>query len=138
MLVRALFFLLFAQATAADSVVPVRTIRANAVIGQEDVVQRKSEGLEGYARVEDVIGQEARVVLYAGRPIRIEDVGPPALVNRNQLIRLAFFSNGLKITTEARALERGAIGDTIRVMNLSSRLTVIGRVQNDGSVHVSP
>ncbi|MEP5731449.1 MAG: flagellar basal body P-ring formation chaperone FlgA [Sulfitobacter sp.] len=138
MMWRVFLLILIAGPLGAESVVPTRTIRANALIAAEDVTLRTLAVQGGYARLADVIGQEARVVLYPGRVIGIDDVGPPALVARNQVVRLAFFSNGLEITTEGRALERGAEGDRVRIMNLSSRTTVFGQVQADGSIHVSP
>ncbi|MEM9126779.1 MAG: flagella basal body P-ring formation protein FlgA, partial [Pseudomonadota bacterium] len=42
----------------------------------------------------------------------------------------------LSITTEGRALGRGAAGDRIRVMNLSSRTTVTGLIRPDGQIEV--
>ncbi|MFK7834729.1 MAG: flagellar basal body P-ring formation chaperone FlgA [Sulfitobacter sp.] len=138
MLIRAILFALIATPVWADSVVPTRTIRANAIIGATDVALRNMGRAEGYAQLADVIGQEARVVLYPGRAIGLDDIGPPALVARNQLVRLAFESNGLQIMTEGRALERGALGDRVRIMNLSSRATVFGQVQADGSIQVRP
>ena len=83
-----------------------------------------------------VIGQEARVALYAGRPIRISDFGPPAIVNRNDLVTLVFDHALLSISTEGRALGRGAVGDRIRVMNLSSRTTITGLIRADGQIEV--
>jgi flagella basal body P-ring formation protein FlgA len=44
---------------------------------------------------------------------------------------------GLTIVTSALALEPGSIGDTIKVRNEDSGLTVSGRIQPDGSVAVS-
>ncbi|MBO9450364.1 flagella basal body P-ring formation protein FlgA, partial [Tropicibacter sp. R16_0] len=35
-----------------------------------------------------------------------------------------------------RAMGRGATGEIIRVMNLSSRSTVTGRIRPDGSIEV--
>lgn len=122
----------------ADSVVPTRTIRANAVIGEGDVIVRSGAQSAGFARIADVVGQEARVVLYPGRPIGIDDIGPPAIVTRNQVVRVSFTSSGLQIVTEGRALERGAVGDLVRVMNLSSRATVFGQILENGTIKVSP
>ena len=85
----------------------------------------------------DVVGMETRVVLYADRPIRPGDIGPPSLVDRNQLVTLIFRQQGLNIATEARALGRGSEGDRIRVMNLSSRTTVSGRIDAAGRVVAS-
>ncbi|MDF3415204.1 flagellar basal body P-ring formation protein FlgA [Sulfitobacter sp. M57] len=121
----------------ADGVVPTRTIRAAAIIQETDVILRADMKNSGYARLIDVVGQETRVVLYPGKPIGIDDIGPPAIVHRNQLVRISFSATGLQIVTEGRALERGAIGDLVRIMNLSSRATVFGQVQPDGSVKVS-
>ncbi|MGJ8617928.1 MAG: flagellar basal body P-ring formation chaperone FlgA [Sulfitobacter sp.] len=120
----------------ADTVVPARTIRANAIITETDITVISSAVPNGYTRPIDVIGQEARVVLYPGRPILVDDIGPPAIVTRNQLVRVQFLGNGLSIVTEGRALERGAVGDNVRIMNLSSRATLFGQVQEDGTIHV--
>ena len=84
----------------------------------------------------DVIGQEARTALYANRPILFDQLGPPALIERNQIIQLKFAGSSLVISTEGRALERGGVGDRVRIMNLSSRTTLFGYVQADGHVAV--
>ena len=85
-----------------------------------------------------VAGQEARQTIYPGRPILPDQIGPPAVVERNQIVGLAFIAGGLAITTEGRALARGGVGDVIRVLNLASRNTVQGQVMPDGTVRVSP
>ncbi len=125
-----------AGTATAETVVAARTIRANAVILPTDVTLSVAEMPNGYTRAIDVVGQEARVVLYAGRPILVDDIGPPAVVTRNQIVRLSFEGSGLSINTEGRALERGAVGDRVRIMNLQSRATLFGQVQEDGSVRV--
>ena len=137
MFARVLLAICCATPVMADSVVPTRTIRAEAIIQDTDVTLSRSADTVGYARLADVVGQEARVVLYPGRPIGIDDIGPPAIVARNQLVRVAFQAGGLEILTEGRALERGAVGDRVRIMNLSSRATLFGQVQPDGSIQVS-
>ena len=64
------------------------------------------------------------------------DIGPPAIITRNQIVGLRYYANGINISTEGRALERGAVGDRIRVMNLGSRATIFGQVLNDGTIQV--
>lgn len=136
MILRALTFCLLTGPVVADTVVASRSIRANAIITETDVALSAEKMPNGFARIGDVVGQEARVVLYAGRPILLDDIGPPAIVTRNQIVRVRFRGVGLNITTEGRALERGAVGDRVRIMNLTSRATVFGQVQEDGSVQV--
>lgn len=138
-MIRFLFSLLIiciGSNTLADSVVPTRTIRANAIITDLDVTMKAGLTKNGFDRALDVIGQEAKTTLYAGRPILFDDIGPPALVTRNQIVSLRFETAGLLITTEGRSLERGGIGDRVRIMNMDSRATLFGQIQADGSVHV--
>ncbi len=120
----------------ADIVVPTRTIRAKEVISAADL-ELKATDLPGAISDPDaLIGLEARVALYPGRPVRAVDVGPPAIVDRNDLVVLVFNRQPLSISTEGRALGRGAVGERIRVMNLSSRTTVTGLIRPDGQIEV--
>jgi flagella basal body P-ring formation protein FlgA len=122
---------------AADVLVATRTIRAQSILAAADLAMVSGEPTLTGLAILDAVGQEARVTLYQGREIRADDIGPPALINRNQIVVLQFQSGPLIISTEARALGRGGAGDVLRVMNLSSKATVNGRVGSDGTVHVT-
>ena len=136
-MIRAVLLLLcLAGPALADTVVATRTIRPQSILTAQDLAVQPSAIPGGFARPEALIGQETRVVLYAGRPVLSEDVGPPALVDRNQIVTLAFARGGLNIRTEGRALARAGVGERVRVMNLSSRATLTGRVSADGTVVV--
>ena len=126
-----------ASLTRAEIVVPAQTLPAGTIITSADLTldARSYNGV--VSRMETAIGKEARVVLYAGRPIKREDLMEPATIQRNQIVPLIFTQAGLRISTGGRALDRGSPGDLIRVMNVSSRKTLFGRVQEDGSVDVS-
>jgi flagella basal body P-ring formation protein FlgA len=103
----------------------------------EDIIVNSRTIPGGVSDPHEIIGMEARVALYAGRPIRAGDVGFPAVVERNQIIALHYNLHGLLISTEGRALGRAGPGDTIRVMNISSRSTVTAQVGADGAAYVS-
>lgn len=130
------FLLCLAMPAWAEILVPARTIRAKQIISAEDVLLKTATVDGAIADLADVVGQEARVALYPGRPIRFGDVGPPAIVGRNDLVTLIFDRGGLSISTEGRALGRGSEGDVIRAMNLTSRSTVTGRIRSDGAIEV--
>ena len=83
-----------------------------------------------------VVGQEARIALYAGRPIKRGDVRPPAVITRNALVELVYRRSGLEIRAEGRALGRAAVGEFVSVLNTGSRGRVTGRVMQDGRVVV--
>ena len=121
----------------AESLVTTRTIRAQSVIEAADVTLVDADIPEALTLPVLAVGMEARVTIYAGRPVLAADVGPPALVERNQIVALAFQAGALEIITEGRALERGGSGDLIRVMNIASRNTVTGLIGENGQVHVS-
>lgn len=121
----------------ADSLVTTRTLRAGALLGPGDIGIVAADNAGALRDPAAAIGQEARVVLYAGRPILARDIGPPAIVERNQIVPLLFRSGPLTITADGRALGRGGAGDHIRVMNLSSRNTVTGVISPDGTINIS-
>lgn len=129
--------LLLATPSAADTLIAKRTIRSQAILGPEDVAVIPETVIGALISPDEALGQEARVVLYAGRPIMAQDVGPPAIVERNQIVPLTYAQGGLRILAEGRSLGRAGVGDTVRVMNLASKTVLSGRVTPDGSVSVS-
>lgn len=133
---RALILLLVPSVAVADSVVATRTIRAQSILGPDDVTMVEAAIPGALDSTAAALGLEARVSIYAGRPIRPSDLGSPSVIDRNQVVPLAFASGGLSILTEGRALDRGGVGDVIRIMNLGSRTTVSGRIAADGRVIV--
>lgn len=124
------------QWAAAQSLVATRTIRAAEVIDIGDVRHAETAPTDHPVQLVDVIGMEAQVTLYAGRPINLGDLAEPAVIERNAPVTIRFRQGALAIVTEGRALARARPGDVISVMNLDSRATVRGRVQPDGSVEV--
>lgn len=133
----ALSLMLLAGGAAAETAVASRTIPAHSIIGVEDVLLRDLIVPGAVSDPNQIIGMEAKVSLYAGRPIRPGDVGFPSIVERNQVIKLIYQRHGLTITTEGRALDRAGPGDVIRVMNLASRTTIAARIGADGAAFVS-
>lgn len=131
-----LVWLFMAVPAGAESLVAARTIRALSVLGPEDVTLVSAALPGALADPADAVGLEARVTLHAGRAIRPADLGPPALVERNQVVPLLYRSGGLTIAAEGRALGRGGAGDLLRVMNLASRNVVMARVGPEGALWV--
>ena len=132
------FLILLTTGVSADVLVAVRTIPAQSVISVEDL-QRRDFGSRGaLSDLNEVVGKEARVTLFAGRPIHASDVGVPAVVERNQVIPLIYDGAGILIKTEGRALDRAGPGEFIRVMNMQSRTTVTARIDATGAARVTP
>ncbi len=137
-MIRAIPILLLTTFPAmAETLVATRVVRPNTIISAADYAVAETAMPGALAAGADIAGLEAKVTLYPGRPILPAHVGPAALVKRNQPITLIYRRGRLSISTEGRALSRGAVGDTVNVMNMASRSTVSGRVLSDGSVAVS-
>jgi flagellar basal body P-ring formation protein FlgA len=123
----------FAQ---AQTVVATRVLRAQTVIAGDDVTLDEAPTPGALAALEQAVGREARVTLYPGRPIRPDQLGTPAVVERNQIVRMIYTEGPLNIMAEGRALDRAGPGELVRVMNLSSRQVVTGLVRGSGMIEV--
>ena len=134
---RWLALLMFSGPAMADSLIATHTIRAQTILTAEDFATVDADIPGALSDPAAVIGLEAKVTIYAGRPLTATAVGAAALVERNQTVSLVYSAGGLFILTEGRALSRGGAGDVIKVMNMSSRTTVNGTVRTDGTVSVT-
>ena len=131
-----LVLILLADTAAAETLVATRTLRAQTILSTDDMTLIADIVPGAVGTLADVVGLETRVAIYQGQPIFQKNLGPPAVVERNQTVQLAFQSGTLTILSEGRALERGGVGDRIRVMNVASRATISGFVAADGTVRV--
>jgi flagella basal body P-ring formation protein FlgA len=126
---------------AADlpAVFAKRSVRAGALVTAADVELRPlpEHRTAGVATSLDaVVGQEVRRNLYVDRPILLEDVGVPTVIRRNSLVTLAYTSGSLELTALGRAIDSAGLDEPIRVVNIDSRVTVVGRVTGPGMVRV--
>ena len=94
---RVFAILVLAAPVSAESLVATRTIRAKSLVAAEDLTLVSAELPGALSDPADAVGLEARVAIYAGKPIRPGDLGPPTLIERNQLVTLIFLSGGLAI-----------------------------------------
>lgn len=122
----------------ADSLVATRLIPAKARIAAGDVTLVAADLPGAVTDPAAAVGLETRVAIYPGRPVLSAQLGAAALVERNQTVALVYQRGALAILTEGRALDRGAEGDVIACLNLSSHARVSGRILPDGSVLVGP
>ncbi|GIT91626.1 flagella basal body P-ring formation protein FlgA [Jannaschia pagri] len=120
----------------AQSVMVLHPVRAGDALGADALSFAEITIPDGFDDPRDLIGLEARVNLYPGRPVRQREVGMPTVIQRNAVVPLIFRRGGLVITLEGRALQRAGDGEPVRVMNLSSRSTVTGIATASGAVIV--
>jgi flagella basal body P-ring formation protein FlgA len=120
-----------------ETVVASHTIRSQTILVETDLQMVETKIAGDYNNIDDLVGLETRETVYKGRPILAASVGPAAVIDRNQIVKLFYRRSGLLIETDARALGRAGVGDRLKVMNLESRKTVFGLVNANGDVVVS-
>ena len=80
---------------------------------------------------------QARRQIGAGRALRVPDLAKPDLVTRDQNVTLIYQNGGLYLTIRGKAMDGGAEGDVVSVMNLQSKRAVSGVVTGRGEVSIS-
>lgn len=123
---------------AADTVIAAGTIRGQSVIMASDIALVADDTPGALSDPAEAIGMEAAVHIYAGRPIRPGDLRPPAIIERNSLVTIRYANGALMILAEGRALDRAALGEPLRVLNLTSRNSVTATAAAPGLVTVGP
>ena len=88
--------------------------------------------------IDDATGLAARRALRTGEPLRTADLTKPEIVQRNEAVTLVFEAPGMVLTIRGKALESGAEGDVISVLNAQSKRTVQGTITGPGQVTLSP
>ncbi|SDE10291.1 flagellar basal body P-ring formation chaperone FlgA [Rhodospira trueperi] len=84
----------------------------------------------------DLIGKATRRGIQAGQPVRASQVTPPEMVSRNAPVTMTLETPFMTVTARGRALEDGAIGETVRVANLGSGTEVLAVVSGRNAVRV--
>jgi flagella basal body P-ring formation protein FlgA len=120
----------------AEAVVLLRSIAAGEVLKASDVMIERRPKTEALA-IEEVLGFAAKRALSKGQVIRPGDVVKPELVARNDTVTMSFEAPGMLVTVRATALESGALGDVINVLNVQSKRTIQATVTGRGQVAVT-
>ncbi|MCK1363236.1 flagellar basal body P-ring formation chaperone FlgA [Bradyrhizobium sp. 62] len=101
------------------------------------VERRPKAEVTGEAASRDrTLGMQLRRPMRAGTPIRVADIVKPDFVQRDQNVTVIYQVPGIYLTTRGKAIESGAEGDTISVLNLQTKRTLSGVVTGRGQVTV--
>jgi flagella basal body P-ring formation protein FlgA len=121
--------------------VPARRLMPDEIIGETDLVtvSLPMGRLNDFSvtNPEDLVGQQVRRMLPEGRPVMVQSVMAPLVIDRGERVRIRFDDGAIVLTAPGRALNDAASGDTVRVVNLVSNLSLVGTAQADGTVEVT-
>ena len=123
-----------------ETAVLARSVERNEVVKSSDVMMerrpRSEVGPDALDR-SSVVGMQARRALRPGQPLRSADLAKPDLVQRDQGVTLIYEAPGIYLTMRGKAMENGAEGDVVNVLNLQSKRTISGIVIGRGQVSIS-
>jgi flagellar basal body P-ring formation protein FlgA len=114
--------------------------RGEVVRASDIIIERRPKAEAGgdtTSDMEQLVGMAPRRAMRAGQILRTSDLMRPELVQRNENVTLVFEAPGIMLTSRAKALESGAEGDLISVLNVQSKRTVQGTVTGPGTVTVT-
>ena len=86
---------------------------------------------------ERLMGMTPKRAIAPERPIRSADIRPPRLVVKGAIVTMILKTPHMVLTSKGRALENGALGETIRVRNTQSKTIIEGEVMPQGAVQVT-
>ena len=84
--------------------------------------------------LDELIGMSPRRAITPSEPVRLMDLQPPTLVARGTYVTMTLQSGPILMTARGRALDDGAAGATIRVLNIDTDRTVFATVSGPETV----
>ena len=83
------------------------------------------------------IGLSAKRPMRAGQVLRASDLMKAEVVQRNDHVTIVYEVPGVVLTVRGKALESGAVGELISVVNVQSNRTVFAEVGGPGLVTIA-
>ena len=84
----------------------------------------------------NLVGKSPRRPIRANEPVRGNELREPILVPKNSLVTIRLQTARMVLTARGRAMEQGAQGDVIRVVNTKSNTIISASVTKPGIVEV--
>jgi flagellar basal body P-ring formation protein FlgA len=124
-----------------EAAMATRALARGDLIKQSDItVERRPRSeftAEPPAAAAEIVGSAARGAVRAGQPLRRADLMKPEIVKKNDMVLLHYEVPGITLTMRGQALESGAEGDMVNVLNPNSKRTIQGAVTGPGRVTVA-
>lgn len=118
----------------------VENLQNGRIIKASDIemieISEKDYTRDLFVDAEQLLGLTARRMIVSGRPIRNSELIAPQIIGRGDLVTLSLNDGVLNLTTQAKALENGAKGDVIRVVNTGSNQTLQAMVTGERAVQI--
>ncbi|HQP56976.1 MAG TPA: flagellar basal body P-ring formation chaperone FlgA [Syntrophorhabdus sp.] len=110
-------------------------IRAESVTARETLFNEKKAAYP--SSLDDIIGRTLRKDVAKGTVISYSIIDDPVVIRKGELIDIIAENKNLYVRAKGKALEKGRMGDSIRVKNMSSDREIVGKVVSGNKILVS-
>lgn len=121
--------------------VPNRRLMPGDIVAAGDLTEIRlpQARLGPYAVIEPaaVIGMQVRRMLPEGRPVMVQSVMQPLVIDRGDQVSIKFSDGAMRLSAPGRALSDAHRGQEVRIVNTSSNTTLTGIAVAEGIVEVS-
>jgi flagella basal body P-ring formation protein FlgA len=119
-------------------IIPLRAIGRGETIRASDVsLERRAKaeaGANAVGRMEGAVGMAVKRPLRIGQMVQTADLMKPEIVRQNEAVTITFERPGIVLSVRGKALEAGAEGDVVNVLNVQSKRTLQTTVTGPGRV----
>jgi len=126
--------------------VPTKVVVAAMPLSRDQIITRADVHLEerpltqvpegAMTDLQDAVGKRSRRGIGLGTPLQARLLEAPSVIKRGAVVTILAKTPVLSAVVQGQAKEDGAVGEQIRVVNLSSRKEVYGRVIDEHTVRV--
>jgi flagella basal body P-ring formation protein FlgA len=109
-------------------------LRAESVTAKETHFNEKKPGYP--SRLDDIVGRTLKKDVAAGTVITYSMLDDPVVIQKGEVVNIVAENKKLLVRTKGKAMEKGRMGDSIRVKNALSEKEVFGKVVDDNTVLV--
>ncbi len=121
-----------------DAIVPTRALAQGEILKASDVAIERRPKAEfastNLTTPAQASGLAAKRALQPGQALRQSDLVKPELVARSEIVTITYEVPGILLSIRGQALEAGAQGDLINVLNTQSKRTIQATVIGPGRV----
>ncbi len=110
-------------------------IRAGSVTSRETQFNEKKPGYP--STLDDIVGRTLKKDVAGGTIISYAILDDPVIIQKGEIVDIIAENKKLFVQTKGKALEKGKMGDSIRVKNMSSDKEIVGKVVSGDKILVS-
>ena len=109
-------------------------LRTESVTTKETLFNEKKPGYP--SRLDDIVGRTLKKDVAAGTVITYSMLDDPVVIQKGEIVNIVAENKKLMVQAKGKAMEKGRVGESIRVKNTLSEKEIFGKVVDDNTILV--